>query len=157
MSMAANVRRVVAQKGAPALAWWSASLDHVLGDGRLGDLEAELEQFAVDAWRSPKRVLPVHPLDQSPEVRLDRRPRERDLTAPVATKTGPMPMHERLGTDNREHLQDRWKPSIQLDKEPAIVVRERGPALHLSPQKDQLMSMYRILRFKPDPRLERRD
>ena len=39
-----------------------------------------------------------------------------------------MPTHERLGTDDREDLQDRRKPSIQLDKEPAIVVRKPGPA-----------------------------
>jgi hypothetical protein len=66
-------------------------------------------------------------------------------------------MDQRLGTNDRKHLQDRPQPSIELDKEPAIVVRERDPALHLSPQNDQLMSKYRILRFKPAPRLERRD
>ena len=26
--------------------------------------------------------------------------------------------------DDRENLQDCWKPAIQLDKEPAIIVRE---------------------------------
>jgi hypothetical protein len=66
-------------------------------------------------------------------------------------------MDQRLGTNDRKQLQDRREPSIKLDKESAIVVREPGPALHLSPQNDQLMSKYRILRFKPDPRLERRD
>jgi hypothetical protein len=30
----------------------------------------------------------------------------------------------RLGPDNRENLQDRRTPAIQLDKEPAIMVRE---------------------------------
>ena len=47
------------------------------------------------------------------------------------TKAGPMPTHERLGTDDREDLQDRRKPSIQLDKEPAIVVRKPRPTLTL--------------------------
>ena len=65
-----------------------------------------------------------------------------------------MPTHERLGTDDREDLQDRRKPSIQLDKEPAIVVREPDPALHLTPQNDQLMSECRVLCFKPALRLE---
>ena len=49
-----------------------------------------------------------------------------------------MPTHQRLGTDDREDLQDRRKPSIQLDKEPAIVVREPDPAARLTPQNDQL-------------------
>src|ERR1700757_917562 len=46
------------------------------------------------------------------------------IPTPVATKTGPMPTHERLGPDDCENLQDLWKPAIQLDKEPAIIVRE---------------------------------
>jgi hypothetical protein len=41
-----------------------------------------------------------------------------------------------------------------LDKEPAIVVRELDPALHLTPQNDQLMSESRILGFKPALRFE---
>jgi len=65
-----------------------------------------------------------------------------------------MPTHERLGTDDRDGIEDRWKPSIQLDKEHAIVVRKPGPALHLTPQNDQLMSERRILCFKPALRLE---
>jgi len=65
-----------------------------------------------------------------------------------------MPTHERLGTNDREGLQDRRKPAIQVDKEPAIVVREPDQALHLTPQNDQLMSERRVLCFKPDLRLE---
>jgi len=65
-----------------------------------------------------------------------------------------MPTHERLRTDNREDLQDRRKPAIQLDQEPAIVVREPDPTLKLAPQNDQLMSERRILCLKPALRLE---
>jgi hypothetical protein len=43
-------------------------------------------------------------------------------------------MHERLGTNDREDLKDRGKPSIELDEKPAIVVREPDPALHLASQ-----------------------
>jgi hypothetical protein len=39
-------------------------------DAGLRDCEAELEQFTVDAWRAPKRVLDAHPPDQHAEVRL---------------------------------------------------------------------------------------
>jgi hypothetical protein len=64
-----------------------------------------------------------------------------------------MPTHERLGSDDRKNLQNRREPSIQLDKEPAIAVREPEPPLHLTPQDDQLMSERRILCFKPALRL----
>jgi hypothetical protein len=68
-----------------------------------------------------------------------------------------MPPHERLRLNDLDDLQNRRKPSIQLDKEPAIAVREPDPPLNLTPQNDQLMSERRILCFKPALRLEWRD
>ena len=56
-----------------------------------------------------------------------------------------MPTHERLGTDDREGPQGRRKSSVQLDEEPAIIVGEPDPALHLTAQNDQLMPECRIL------------
>ena len=57
---------------------------------------------------------------------------------------------------DRAYLQDRRKPSIQLDQEPAVVVRQPNPTMNLTPQNDQLMSKHRILCLKPALRLERR-
>jgi hypothetical protein len=71
------------------------------------------------------------------------------LPTPEAAKTGSVPTHERLGPDDCENLQDAWKPAIQLDKEPAIMVRESGATLQLAPQDNQLMSKHRVLSFKP--------
>src|SRR5258708_15900503 len=65
-----------------------------------------------------------------------------------------MPTHQRFRLDNPHNLQDRRKPSIHLEEEPAIIVREPGPAGHLTPQNDQLMSERSILRLKPALRLE---
>jgi len=65
-----------------------------------------------------------------------------------------VPTHQRLGLDDCENLQDCWKPAIQLDKEPTIVVRQPWPTAHLAPQNDQLMSKHRVLSFKPQLRLE---
>jgi hypothetical protein len=59
-----------------------------------------------------------------------------------------MPTDQRLGPDNRENLQDRRKPAIQLDKEPAIAVCESNTATQLAPQNNQLMSKHRVLSFK---------
>jgi hypothetical protein len=63
-------------------------------------------------------------------------------------------MHERLGPDDRENLQDRWKPAIQLDKEPAIIVRGPDATRQPTPQDIQLMSKHRVLSFNPQLRLE---
>src|SRR5271169_4888827 len=59
-----NVWRVVMQEGPPSLAGRPPPFDHVLGDARLRDLKPELEQFAMNAWRTPKRILHAHPPDQ---------------------------------------------------------------------------------------------
>jgi hypothetical protein len=65
-----------------------------------------------------------------------------------------MPTHQRLGPDNRENLQDRRKPAIQLDEEPTIVVCELDAATQLPPQYNHLMSERGILCLKPQLRLE---
>src|SRR6478736_8803947 len=65
-----------------------------------------------------------------------------------------MPSHQRLRLDNRNDLKDQRKPSIHLDEEPTIVVREMSAALHLTSQDQQLMSERGILSLQPDLRLE---
>src|SRR5258707_8718741 len=46
------------------------------------------------------------------------------------------------------------KPAIQLDKEPAIIVREPDATTQPTLQDSQLMSKHRVLSFKPQLRLE---
>jgi hypothetical protein len=52
------------------------------------------EQFAVNAWRTPKRVFDVHPPDQRAQLGVD--PRSPSLGArlptPVTAKAGPVPV-----------------------------------------------------------------
>src|SRR5580704_3651584 len=144
------------QEGPPSLAGRPPSFDHVLGDARLRDLKPELEQFAVDAWRAPKRILHAHPPDQRAQLRFDLRSSSlwARLPTPVAAKAGPVPTHERLGPDDRENLQDRGNPAVELDKEPAIMVREPDATRQPAPQDNQLMSKHRVLSLKPQLRLE---
>jgi hypothetical protein len=132
------------------------SFDHVLGDARLRQFKPELEQFAMDAWRSPERVLDAHSPDQRAQFSIDLRspsPWAR-LPTPVVAKAGSMPMHERLGPYDCENLQNLWKPAIQLDKEPAVVVPKPDATTQPAPQDNQLMSKHRVLSFKPQLRLE---
>src|SRR5258706_8138035 len=97
-----NVWRVVMQEGSPSRAGRPPSFDHVLGDARLRDLKPKLKQFAVDAWRAPKRIFDAHPPDQSAQLRVDLRSPSlwARLPTPVAAKAGPMPTHERHGPDD---------------------------------------------------------
>src|SRR5712672_1716184 len=65
-----------------------------------------------------------------------------------------MPTHECLGPDDREDLQDRRKPAIKQNKEPAIIVRKPDATMEPAPHDIQLMSKHRVLGFKPQLRLE---
>jgi hypothetical protein len=87
---------------------------------------------------------------------------------PIATRIDPSALEtiERLAEQRRatarkllvcfsRMVHGRWQ-SIQLDKKPAVVVRQPGSAPHFTPQNYQLMSERRVLGFKPALRLERR-
>ena len=68
-----DVGCMVMQEGAPSSGGRPASLDHILRDAGLSDLKAELEQLAMDARRSPQRIVDAHPPDQRAQLRVDLR------------------------------------------------------------------------------------
>jgi hypothetical protein len=68
-----------------------------------------------------------------------------------------MPSHKGLRSDDRDGIENRWKPSIQLDEEQAISIAEVNTTTHLPPQYDQLMSERDVLCLKSALRLELRD
>jgi hypothetical protein len=87
-------------------------------------------------------------------VSIYGRPPQTRFPTPIKAKAGPMPPHECFRLNDRNKLQDRRKPTIQLDKEPAVVAREPDPARHLAAQNDQLMAERSVLCLKPAFRLE---
>ena len=99
---------MVTQEAAPSLGGRFASLDHILRDAGLSDLKAELEQLAVDARRTPQRIVNAHPPDQRAQVRVDLRPASKGagFPTPVQAEASAVPSHESLGADNRDGLED---------------------------------------------------
>jgi len=59
-----NVGQVVVQKAAPGRGGDFGPPPQVSPNRGLADLDAELEQFAVDAGGAPERVGQAHPTDQ---------------------------------------------------------------------------------------------
>src|SRR6478752_9348607 len=112
---------MIAQKRPPALIRRSAvPSDDILRHSGLSDLEAELQKLAVDARRTPERVLNAHLLDQRTQMPVNLRapaPIPR-FPSPVTAKTSPMPAHQRLRPDDLKNLQYRREPAIKLDEEP---------------------------------------
>ena len=103
-----SIAAMSAQEGAPSRGGRSASLDHILRDAGLSDLKAELEQLAVDARRSPQRIVNAHPPDQSAQVRVDLRSASKGtgFPTPIPAEAGSVPSHEGLRADNRDGLED---------------------------------------------------
>jgi hypothetical protein len=133
-SMAAMFRCVVMQEGAPSLGWRSTTLDHVLRDAGRSDLEAELEQFAMDSRRSPQRIFRAHPPDQRAQFRIDLRSASKRAGFPRPVPAEGGPMHQ----------------------EQAVPIRELDATAHPPLQHNQLMSECRVLCLKSALRLEQR-
>src|SRR5579863_4892704 len=63
-------------------------MGHVLGDSGLRDIDPELQQLAMNAWRAPERVIAAHCSDQIADLGRDRRSAEiRDLNSPTSDPT----------------------------------------------------------------------
>jgi len=99
---------MIANKGLPALGkfWISGRSLHPTGNGSLGYVEAQHEQFAVDAGSTPGWVFCHHPEGQIPDFlrqsfSADRFFHPRD-PAPVEPKSGTMPAHHSFGSDDDE-------------------------------------------------------
>src|SRR5262245_41105022 len=105
----------------------------------------------MDARCAPQRVLHAHSPDQSPQVRINGWPASAGagFPAPVAAKASSMPTNDRLGPDNRNCLQDRREPPVQLDEEQAIGIREMNATSYLTPQHGHLTPERGVLRCKP--------
>ena len=146
------LRRKVPQSGQTGRLSWP------LGNGRLRDRKAEPEQFALNPRRTPKHILNAHLPDQCPQTRIDWWPASQVVgyPAPIAAKACAMPSHQRLGSNGRHRLHDRWKPPIQLKEEQAIAVRELDPTAYLSLHHNQLLPQRGALCFKSALGLEDR-
>src|SRR5881392_2925787 len=142
----------------PAILCAQESLSYGALAARLSDLKAKLEQLAMDARRSPQRIFRAHPPDQRAQVCVDLWPTSKGagFPTPVQTEAGAMPAVEGLRSDDRDGIQDRWEPSIQLDQEQAIAVGELDATAHPPLQHNHLMSERRVLCLKSALRLERR-
>jgi len=156
--MNADGWRMVTQEGAPALRRWATTPGHVSGDGRLSHRKAEFEQLTMNARRTPQQVLHAHPPDQRPQIRMDLGSacQGAGFPAPMPAKAGAMSAHEGLRPEDRHGLEDRRKPTIQLDEEQAIAVREVDATAYVALENNQLTLECGILCFKPAFRLEER-
>src|SRR5690349_865302 len=99
---------MIAKKALPGLQWPISPRHHVDRHRGLGDLDAELEQFAMDLGGAPKRVLRTHSSDQVAYLFADpgSAPAWTGLPSPISRETHSMPTHDGLRPDDGYGVKD---------------------------------------------------
>ena len=122
---------MIANKGLPAPGkfWISGRSLHPTGNASLGYVEAQYEQFAVDAGSTPGWVFCHHPEGQIPDFL--RQSFSADLffyprdPAPVEPKSGTMPAHHSFGSDDDERTLPSGPEPVR--EHPEEFVQAAGP------------------------------
>ncbi len=98
---------MIAKKYLPSLGGWPSTPVHILGNGCLSNIDAEFEQFTLDARCAPQWVGDTHLPDQGPDFQRGfRLPCSRPgFSAPERPKSLLMPADHRLRLDNRQGIQ----------------------------------------------------
>src|SRR5271157_1530935 len=123
-----NPLGVIAKEGLPGLRWPIPPGHHVDRNRRLGDINAQPEQLAMDPGRSPRRVLKTHSSNEIAYLFADPRPAPggAGLPSPVSGKTHLMPTHDSLrshdtatiepneqGTPGPVQMDPAWRALLQ--------------------------------------------
>jgi len=125
-----HIPDVVGEERSPGLRRPGTPLRHEPGDGALGHVDAELQEFAMDSRGSPERVRGGHTDDQSLDLSVNLRApsvRAARELGPVLTKASPLPPQDGVGSDDHEGLLPPGPDSGQPDPEEAITSAERRP------------------------------
>src|SRR5262249_2751186 len=96
---------VVVEEGPPSLGRRGVATDQILAHARLADIDAELEQLAVNPRSPPERILAAHGANQLAHLfRHGRPPRltVSDLPGPEQAKAFPMPADDGRGFDDKD-------------------------------------------------------
>jgi hypothetical protein len=121
-----NAVGMVAEKRTPALRWRPRVAAHIPSDCRLSDLEAELEQFAMNVRRAPERVRVVHLANERAQLSRDLRSANMVARspAPIRSKPSAVPANDRFWPDNRNRAKDGGEPVIKPNKQKTIGIVE---------------------------------
>src|SRR6266849_2023567 len=110
---------MIAKERLPGLRWPTSPWHHVYRDSRLGDIDAELEQLAMDAGCTPERVLKAHSSDTV--AHLFSNPwsasETTGLPPPVRREALSVPTHDRFGLNDRYGSKDLRKAPIEPNEQ----------------------------------------
>src|SRR5215813_10066175 len=141
---------MVAKKGSPALRGPSPPPRHVLCNAGLADIDTKLEQFAVDAGRTPERVGYAHIPNQLTDLRRNPRPSAAPPGSPTPkrSKSSAVPANHGLGPDDCQCVYDSRNEAIQPNEHQSVEGSEGKSLWGVAPQHIELLPENQNLRLK---------
>ena len=118
-----HLREVVPEESAPGLRRRLTAAHHVFAHTGLTDVDAEFEQFTVNAGRTPQGILSAHPADQMSDLAGNKRPSRLSAThlpGPEQAKAGTMPGNDRFWLDEGERRAPATPEARQTDPQQAV-------------------------------------
>ena len=143
-----QVSNVVVQKGPPGLGRRVFAAEHILGDRGLRYLDAELEQFAVNSWRSPKWIGSRHLADEFPDIWGNRRSPLSLSTAcpgPVQPETLSVPSDDGVGLHHDQATGPVLPEPGQQHPQESVALLQIG-TLDTALQNGDLMAQREVLK-----------
>src|SRR4051812_46121161 len=141
---------MIEKERSPALRRRSSSPRHVLGDRGLADIDAELEEFSMDAWSAPERIGKTDLPDQPPNFRRDAWPAGTPtrFPAPEGAEACAMPSDNCFRLYDSERVQNTRRDPIQANEDHTIEVAEDRAPRCCSTQHIQLVAQSEYLRLE---------
>jgi hypothetical protein len=126
---------------------------------RLSDIEAELEQFTMDAWCAPERVRPAHLANERTQLSRDLRSASMVARSPASIRSKPsaVPADKGVRLNDRQSIANSREQPIETNKYQSVDGTE-GELLGSSPpQNVYLLPQRPDLCLKHCPRPEQID
>ena len=150
---------VILQEGAPSLRGRLAAAHHVFAHAGLTDVDAEFEQFTVDARRTPSGVFVAHPADQGADLAGNGGSSQfstPDLPGPEEAEALAMPSHDRLRLNDSQRRGPVSRHPGQRDPEEAVQRCQRDALSSGTPKHSHLVPEGQVLQLKGSARTEDR-
>ncbi len=117
----------------------------------LADIDAELEQFAMDAGCAPERVGQADLPDQPTDLQWDSRPPAAlsGFPAPEPSKSSTVPTNHGLGPEDGQRVYCTGNETIKPNEHQTVDIAEDRSLRRFAPQHIDLLPENQDLRLKP--------
>ena len=150
---------MIIQKTPSSMGRWRAMANPILGDGGLGNGDAQLRQLAMHAGSSPERVGPAHVPYQRTYFGSNAwssGPTPSALPSPISSEPTTVPADDRLRFHDDEDALPVGPDSAQQHPKLAVDIREPRP-FHRTAEHGELLPKSDILESQLATSLEGRD